>query len=376
MKDSVKRLLVIEVLIAVIAIANFFVENILSDYKYLILLILANIFVYFNVGLKLQKRLGSKNTLQNVLIWLLMFFLVTYLTGLVIGFVRTIYSYSFTNLVKNILPTITFIVFTEVLRYQFISKSNNNKLIIILSFIAFTLLDISIGFYNYSFRISDQIYEFIGITILGSITKNLLLTIIDVRSDYISSLVYRLIMDVYIFLVPIVPNFGPYINSIILIAYPILLSFMIIRTTQKKKLSMPNEKNRNNVIYITVFTILLILVGLNSGFFKYQTLVIGSNSMKPSIVRGDVVLINKLNIKQQNILKKGDVIVFRYDGKLVAHRIYSIMERKEERFYVTKGDGNSQADNSIIEAKDVVGIVKFKIEKIGLPSIWLYDLFK
>ena len=332
MKDSVKRLLVIEVLIAVIAIANFFVENILSDYKYLILLILANIFVYFNVGLKLQKRLGSKNTLQNVLIWLLMFFLVTYLTGLVIGFVRTIYSYSFTNLVKNILPTITFIVFTEVLRYQFISKSNNNKLIIILSFIAFTLLDISIGFYNYSFRISDQIYEFIGITILGSITKNLLLTIIDVRSDYISSLVYRLIMDVYIFLVPIVPNFGPYINSIILIAYPILLSFMIIRTTQKKKLSMPNEKNRNNVIYITVFTILLILVGLNSGFFKYQTLVIGSNSMKPSIVRGDVVLINKLNIKQQNILKKGDVIVFRYDGKLVAHRIYSIMERKEERF--------------------------------------------
>ena len=125
MKDSVKRLLVIEVLIAVIAIANFFVENILSDYKYLILLILANIFVYFNVGLKLQKRLGSKNTLQNVLIWLLMFFLVTYLTGLVIGFVRTIYSYSFTNLVKNILPTITFIVFTEVLRYQFISKSNN-----------------------------------------------------------------------------------------------------------------------------------------------------------------------------------------------------------------------------------------------------------
>ena len=74
-------------------------------------------------------------------------------------------------------------------------------------------------------------------------------------------------------------------------------------------------------------------------------------------------------------VKVGDILIFRYDNKIIAHRIYKIMERDNNRYYVTKGDNNSQADSGSINNSSVIGTAKYRIKNVGLPSIWLNEMF-
>ena len=98
--------------------------------------------------------------------------------------------------------------------------------------------------------------------------------------------------------------------------------------------------------------------------------------MKPKIAKGDVIIMEKLSKEEYKKLKKGDIIVFKYQNRLIAHRIYSIISGDEKVYYITKGDYNAQPDAVATESSNVSGIVRLKIEKIGLPSIWLNELFQ
>ena len=85
-------------------------------------------------------------------------------------------------------------------------------------------------------------------------------------------------------------------------------------------------------------------------------------------------------IQDENSLKIGDIITFYSDvidtgGYTVTHRIHDIYEKDGVRYYVTKGDNNSDVDAGLITKKNIVGRVKFIIPKIGklqtiLTSKW------
>ena len=375
MKDSIKKILAIQIITLFIIIASFFLPFLFDGYLFLVFLLLVGLAVYLAIGLDIRRNPKSSVLMKNLLIYLMIFFILIYLSGLFIGFNTTIYTLNFTNLVKNIIPTIATIIVSEILRYQFIKKSNNNKLVIVLSFLIVFGIDLCLGFYNYNFNEKNQIYEYIGLVALASLTRNILMTLFCTKTDYTNAIVYRLVMELYIYIIPIVPGFGPYLNSIILIIFPIVLSFMTMNSVRKEKIKKPKEKRKADVIFVIVLVILVSLVLINSGLLKYQSLVIGSDSMLPYMERGDVVVIEKLNSKEQKELKKGDIIVFRYDNKIISHRIYKIEEKEDKRYYVTKGDNNDQPDNGVRDDKNVIGVVRLKIDKIGLPSVWLSELF-
>ena len=375
MKDSIKKILAIQIITLFIIIASFFLPFLFDGYLFLVFLLLVGLAVYLAIGLDIRRNPKSSVLMKNLLIYLMVFFILIYLSGLFIGFNSTIYTLNFTNLVKNIIPTAATIIVSEILRYQFIKKSNNNKLVIVLSFLIVFGIDLCLGFYNYNFNEKNQIYEYIGLVALASLTRNILMTLFCTKTDYTNAIVYRLVMELYIYIIPIVPGFGPYLNSIILIIFPIVLSFMTMNSVRKEKIKKPREKRKADVIFVIVLVILVSLVLINSGLLKYQSLVIGSDSMLPYMERGDVVVIEKLNSNEQKELKKGDIIVFRYDNKIISHRIYKIEEKEDKRYYVTKGDNNDQPDNGVRDDKNVIGVVRLKIDKIGLPSVWLSELF-
>lgn len=376
MKTSVKKILTIEIIMLITILSGFFVPYLFENERYVIFLLIVGIATYFAVGLDFSRHRKEKDALKTVLICLLIFFMLSYLAGLFIGFNRTIYSFGLTNLANNIAPTIVLIFLTEILRYQFIKKSNKNKIVVILSAIIFTGIDICIANTYYNLAVQNQLYEFVGLIIMCGITKNILMTVMALRYDYVVPITYRLVMDLYEFLIPIIPGFGPYVKSVVMIVYPIILTFLMYKGDKIFVKEKPEQKRKHNVAFITITVILLILVALNSGFFKYQTLVVGSNSMKPYISRGDVVLVDKIDIEDHKNLKKGDILAFKQHSKIIVHRIYKIIQRGDNVYFVTKGDNNNQADQGIIEPGDVVGKVLLKVKKIGLPSIWLNDLFK
>lgn len=376
MKTSVKKILTIEIVMLITIITGFFIPYLFENERYVIILLVTLGATYFTVGLDFKQNIKSREIIKTLLIYLMIFFIFSYLSGLFIGFNRTIYSFGLTNLANNIAPTIVTIMLCEILRYEFIKKTNKHKIVVILSGIIFTLIDICIAFTYYNLGVQSQLYEFAGLIVMCGITKNILLTVMSLKYDYVVPITYRLIMELYEFIIPIVPGFGPYVKSVIMIIYPIILTFVMYKGEKLKLNGKPKDLDKHKITFIVVTTILLIIVALNSGFFTYQTLVVGSNSMKPDISKGDVVLIHKVDGEDKNTIKKNDILAFRSGSKIIVHRVYKTIKKADGVYYVTKGDNNNQADQGVVTPNDVMGKVLFKIKKIGLPSIWLNEMFK
>ena len=180
-------------------------------------------------------------------------------------------------------------------------------------------------------------------------------------------------MDLSIYIVPVIPDLGDYLNSLILISLPIVIyisAFSFI-DERKKKIEYLFEEDKFSIWDIPIALLLVVLATLVSGFFPFYMIGVGSASMSPSINKGDAVIIQKIN-KSTNI-KKGDIIAFRYNKKTVIHRVDDISTTSKDVVYTTKGDANNTVDSNTIKKKDIKGIVKLKIPFIAYPTVWLSE---
>lgn len=375
MKGSIKKFLIIELIMFIAILSNFFITNIFSNYVYSIFLAAFLFLLIIIYGIELKPSIKQKRVLSSLLIALMIYFLIIYISGLFIGFNKTIYVLNLNNFINNIIPAIIIIILSELIRFQLIKKSNYNILVIILSCILFIFFEASINFKLYNFSIPDEVYEYVGFIIFASISKNIFMTVNCIYTDYIDNIIYRIIMETYIYLVPIVPALGPYVNSVLLIALPVILCFVTYATVKAKIIDKPRSKNRYNIFFALAFIIMSLILLLNSGFLKYQTLTIGSNSMKNFMSKGDVIIIRKANEKEKLKIKKGQILIFKYDNKIISHRVYEVIKREDTVYFRTKGDNNDQVDAAIIKTSDVIGTLEYRIKYIGLPSIWLQELF-
>ena len=182
-------------------------------------------------------------------------------------------------------------------------------------------------------------------------------------------------MEMPKYILPIIPNFGIYIESVIYFTFPILVFIMIYNNFKKReKVIISSKKNkRSKIIYTIAILLIVVMVGLTSGYFKYQAIVIATGSMTPNINKGDIVIVEKLNEKEILNLKKGEILVFHREDKIVVHRIYEVYSSGYETFFKTKGDHNESPDGYLIETSEVIGTVKFKIRYIGYPTVALNE---
>jgi len=375
MKNSVKKCLVVEILLGLSALLNFIFPDLFSHDKHILFLGISLFIVFFGLGIDFKRNANDKTIIRNILIYIFIYYIVIYLGGLVIGFARTIYSFTLSNLTNNIIPTFITIVLVELIRHELINKSNKSKLILFTSCILFVLFEASYSFAAYDMSAKEEIYKYIGLVVIASIAKNILMTVLNTRTDALPGIVYRTIIEELIYVVIIVPNLGPYLESIALIILPVLISFMIINTEKKKVIDKPKERKKLNKLYLIITLILIVLVLLNAGILKYQIMVIGSNSMKEYMEKGDVIFLERLNNNEKTDLKKDEILVFKYDNKIISHRITKVIKRENQVYYKTKGDNNDQEDNTVIKQEDIIGKVLHRFKYIGLPSVWLSELF-
>ena len=119
------------------------------------------------------------------------------------------------------------------------------------------------------------------------------------------------------------------------------------------------------LIYVLIL-ILLVLVYINARSiktFNYETFVIVSESMRPNINVGDIIVIKK--ITDDNI-KEEDIITFEKNGEYVTHRVKEIKEQDGDKKYITKGDNNNIEDIEEVKVSEIKGKVITKIPYIGL----------
>lgn len=383
-KNYKKSYLIINVILSILLI--FFVANIFifkqTSFIFLITSILIpTILLILIFGYEKKSRRFKYESLFYVFAYCILFLLITYFIGIFIGFSKNVYKLNFSNLINNIIPYLILIVISEVLRYEISRKGEGSLLSYVLVTAVLICVDMSIFLKTYDLSIGDEQIKFICAIVMPSFFKNICLIYFNRNGGIYPSLLYRLLLDLKIFILPIFPNFGIYWDSVIYTILPVLMS-LIIRLHLKQykyeddtSIILKKSVLYNYLFYSILFGLVLIINILVSCSFTYNMIAIGSGSMSPKIDKGDAVIYEKFDGK--NMPKKGQILVFHKDKKIIVHRIIDVVDINEkEKIYYTKGDNNDSPDGYPIETKDIVGVVKTKIKYIGIPSVYISELIK
>jgi signal peptidase len=126
---------------------------------------------------------------------------------------------------------------------------------------------------------------------------------------------------------------------------------------------------------LALFAVVLLLVDVGPHVLPFETMVVQSGSMRPTLAVGSVAIYRHETAAQ---VKVGQIILFGTPSDaavLVSHRVYAIVEGPGGKYFVTKGDANPEPDSWRVAAVGsgwyVVGdvpLVGYAIRAIQEPT--------
>lgn len=142
------------------------------------------------------------------------------------------------------------------------------------------------------------------------------------------------------------------------------------------------RRKKGIFLKIVIYTITIILlynflvIGLteitnkrNKGILGFRAYIIITESMKPSINPGDIIVIKE--VKDED-LSVNDIVTVETKTGINTHRIVRI-EPGLNKQYVIKGDNNNVEDEGTIEINQILGKMIFRIPVLGKVAKALQD---
>ena len=376
MKRSYLKLIIFDIILIAIFLLNSFILNILNNYYMVLFLIILLVIFKFVFGFEKDKSRYIRDIIINISIIYLISFIVYYIFGIFIGFVRTENYLNFYGITHLIIPFIANIFIKEYLRFQFLKKTEKSKLLIVITCIVFILLDITRVLSIKSLTDNYSTFIFIALRLLPIISNNIVCTYISLKSGYKPNIFWLLIAELYSIFLPFVPNTGLYIDSLIKLIFPFVFMYNVYGFLAKREKNIPISHMKKSA-YIEIPVLAIFVFGLAyfvSGFFRYFAIAVATGSMTPNINVGDVVIVDQETDYKK--LKIGEVIAYKYDNVVIVHRLFDIAVIDDDYYFYTKGDANNKEDNYIIYPDTIIGKVNFRLPYVGLPTVWINELFK
>lgn len=311
--------------------------------------------------------------LLTIIILMILFFVTYYLSGFIVGFQKTPYDTSLKGIITNIFNFGLIVLFQEYIRKSLVNRTGKNKKLLVFITFLFIMFDVSDTLVFYEFNNFESFFKFFVIYLNPAIAKHSLLTYLTYTSDILPTLIYRLLMEMFSFIVPFVPNFNWFLMGVINIVYPFIVFSFVYRILHRKDDIKRYKKTYKGIFfYLPITAIITMLIVLVSGSFKYQIIAVASNSMNPIFYRGDAVVIEKC---QASDVKVNDIVVFESEGAMIIHRIIEKEKLKNDTFvFKTKGDNNKSPDPYMVTSNQIIGKYKFGVKLIGYPSVMFQDV--
>lgn len=350
----------------------FFFDISFSFFNFLFYGLLFLIFILLFRDKKLIRNY-HKEFSQTVFIISIIYFIIYYILGLIIGYSYNVYSTSFVGILRNIIVIVVPLLFREEVRsrFLFLNKKKFGIFFITLFFIILELF--SSTFFTYSNN--EELFINLFNIFLPIVLENILLTylaFIGIRSTVYAYFIPMLISRYFIPITLDVDWFFALLFQLILVVVIFYVSFNEYLWKEKRIYSYKTNKT-NSVIYL-FGVVLIVSFGLFvAGVFKYRPVAILTYSMEPIFTRGDAVIVEKLNKEEKNKLKKGDIIQYQVDKTVVVHRIIKVKKEDNKTVYILKGDNNNAKDPKPVYMEQIMGKVLFSIPKVGYPSVWLSE---
>ncbi len=350
----------------------FFFDISFSFFNFLYYGLLFLIFILLFRDKKLIRNY-HKEFSQTVFIISIIYFIIYYILGVIIGYSYNVYSTSFIGILRNIVVIVVPLLFREEVRsrFLFLNKKKFGIFFITLLFIVLELF--SSTFFTYSNN-EELFINFFSI-FLPIVLENILLTylaFIGIRSTVYAYFIPMLISRYFIPITLDVDWFFALLFQLVLVVVIFYVSFNEYLWKEKRIYSYKTNKT-NSVVYL-FGVVLIVSFGLFvAGVFKYRPVAILTYSMEPIFTRGDAVIVEKLDKEEKNKLKKGDIIQYQVDKTVVVHRIIKVKKEDNKKVYILKGDNNNAKDPKPVYMEQIMGKVLFSIPKVGYPSVWLSE---
>ena len=361
MVKSQKKLLLSEIIIIGISLITIIQKSTLSGYI-MILFLLAYLGLFkIMFGFEKYKQERLRNHISELLIFIITFWIVYYLFGILVGLTRIYINSSM--IIHTILPIMIYIVEREFLRYQILKKCDTNKWLTGFSIIFFIILDLT----SVSLLITKELNIMVLFPLMAS---NIVYTYINKKSGYLPVIFYAEIISIYRYLFPVIPNIPIPITMAIDTLLPILLwvrmNSFYERVENPEKHKIDNRLNLS--ILLVPVIILSTMIYFSSGLFRFEVVAVATNHLKPDINRGDIVVIDKNNNKLEEI-KMGEIVAYKENNQIMIHRVVKkTMDQEVDVFYIKE---NKELKR--ISAENIVGTIHFKLQYLGIPSLWFNE---
>ena len=293
-----------------------------------------------------KTNLNNRNFLY-IVIMLILFIFIYYYMGLKFGFTISPYSHDFLDVLKNLIVTIVPIIGIEWLRNILIVKNKNNRKNLIVLLIIFVLIQIDYNVLNNSLSNHEELFKYICSNVFPIIAGNILYIYLIVNNVYILPLILRILVKLIFILTPIIPSINWFLQgSIELITIGFVYVFFKCKFIKsQKKFQRKKEKMCFKVNSIFMLSLGVALISFMLGAFKYEPIAILSNSMVPTMSRGDVVIFKKLSEEELSNIPIGTIIIYKSDGKNISHRVVKRYKSNNKIVYITKGDNNKGSEH-------------------------------
>ncbi len=165
----------------------------------------------FNNYYPLIQNIKTKKEVKIALIISLIFIFFYFASGFTFGFIKSPYNHSFIQILKNILTTLIPILGIEIMRYQLIKNNRHNKKLIIFITILIFLSEINI---KVIFVLNKtQLFHNLVSIFIPLLFRHSLFTYLSLNTNYYLPLVIRIIDQIIILTLPIIPDNNWYIKG-------------------------------------------------------------------------------------------------------------------------------------------------------------------
>lgn len=322
-----------------------------------------------------RKLLSINKNIVTILITtiVILYVLLLYLAGLKFGFFKSTFPISLSTIFLMIIPSLIVIFSSEFLRYVLISQESKTNSVF--AFLICVISEILITTNIRSINSFNSFMDLFGKVLLPILVSNYIFMKLSKWYGFWPSTIYKTVIILYPYIIPIVPNIHDAIMVLSLLILPLII-YVFINSLFEKKVKLSERKN-NIIDYISFGIVCLfgvVMVCVISCKFRFCALVIATDSMQKEINQGDMVIYEKLD--NDDVIFKDQIIVFEKNGSLIVHRVFDIENIDGQIRYYTKGDNNEDVDDGFITRSNIIGYVHFKISYFGYPSILLRDMFE
>ena len=233
----------------------------------------------------------------------------------------------------------------------------------------FTFTEVNLDTFS-KLKTLEEWFSYISKNILPVLFFNIFMTFAAYILGFYGTAIYASLTKFPIWVVRILPNFR-WITLLLVGALLPLMFTIVLRSISKRKATRGKRqemKQASPYSWIATAVVAVVTVWFALGIFPVFPKAIISDSMKPDISRGDIVLLQKVD---PNSLNEQDVILYALDNIQVFHRIIKIEYVQGVKHYTMKGDNNKDEDPKPVLGEQIIGKHIATIPYIGWPGILL-----